>query len=90
MKMSSNVLLSHPPWPQLDHRTAEAIASGLVLGLENKTKFEFNNTIGKMCDTVRCATTERSNTLSCFEILLVLMLINNSSFFLFFFLSFFS
>ena len=40
-------LLPSPPWPQLDHRTAEAIASGFVLGLENCTEFNFDHTIGK-------------------------------------------
>lgn len=44
---SSLESLPSPPWPQLDHRTAQALASGLILGLENSTEFNFNHTIGK-------------------------------------------
>ncbi len=36
-----------PAWPQLDHRTAEAMASGVIIGVENITEFNFNHTIGK-------------------------------------------
>ena len=47
-KLSSTILPSSPSWPQLDHRTAEAIASGVVLGMENIIDFNFNHTIGKL------------------------------------------
>ncbi len=37
--------LPKPLWPQLDHRTAEAISSGVILGLDNTSEFNFNHTI---------------------------------------------
>ena len=39
--------LPSPLWPQLDHRTAEAIVSGTILGFQNITEFNFNHTLGK-------------------------------------------
>lgn len=39
--------LPSPLWPQLDHRTAEAIVSGTMVGFQNITEFNFNHTLGK-------------------------------------------
>lgn len=37
-----------PEWPQIDQRIAEAMtSSGLILGVENHTEFNFNHTIGE-------------------------------------------
>jgi hypothetical protein len=48
-QMELNLLTLTPPaWPQLDDRTANAIASGVILGLDESTEFNFNNTIGKI------------------------------------------
>lgn len=39
--------LPPPQWPQVDDRTAVAMVSGEIIGVDNMTSFDFNHTIGK-------------------------------------------
>ena len=40
--------LPPPQWPQLDRRTSQAIADGLVLGVEGGSNRRYHNTIGSL------------------------------------------